>query len=87
MRSTLEQWIAIERGYCASFSFVLEEPDGQLSLKIAGPGGIRAALNEASPLRERVDRSAASEARCRSLEVAALGQVGGSSRDCVAGGL
>ncbi|MEE2873573.1 MAG: hypothetical protein VX893_11755 [Candidatus Latescibacterota bacterium] len=55
---------------------MLEESDGQLSLNIAGPGGIKAALNEASPLTERVDCSAASQARCRSLEVAALGQAG-----------
>ena len=40
---------------------------------VPGSPGIRAALNKASPLRERVDRSAASQARCRSLEVAALG--------------
>jgi hypothetical protein len=35
---------------------VLEESDGQLSLKIAGPGGIKAALNESiAALRLRRD--------------------------------
>ena len=46
MRRTLEELVAFEAGCCASLSFALAESNGQLSLAITGPAGVKEILDE-----------------------------------------